>query len=273
MAKLSNLTLRIIFGLLGAALVVGGVLYNEWTLLLLFGTICCLTLIEFFGLLQKSGMHVSKVFAIVSGTSLFILHYLIQNNTLENKWYYALIALFFLFFILELFQQNVNPFYRIANTFLGITYIAIPYALFAGSAFIHEKYSSTIIMGTLLLLWANDIGGYIAGMSFGKHKLFERVSPKKTWEGSIGGAVLCLVTAWVCALYFTSLRLQDWLCIALIMIVFGSIGDLVESLFKRNLSVKDSGNIIPGHGGLLDRFDGLLIAAPFIATYLKLFVA
>lgn len=273
MNKLSNLTLRIIFGLLGAALVVGGVCYNEWTLLALFGTICCLTLVEFFNLLGQSGIRVNQVFAIVSGTLLFVIHYCIQNASLNSNWYYFTIGLVFLLFLIELFQQNDNPFYRIANTFLGIIYIALPYTLFASTAFIHGNYDSTIVMGLLLLLWANDIGGYIGGMSFGKHKLFERVSPKKTWEGSIGGAVLCFITAVVIAQYFTSLSLYNWLIIAILMVVFGSIGDLVESLFKRNLSVKDSGKLIPGHGGLLDRFDGLLIAAPFVVMYLKLFVS
>ena len=273
MAQFSNLTLRIIFGLIGAALVVSGVYYNEWTFLLLFGGICTLTLIEFFNLLHQSGIHVNRLFAIVSGSVLFVLHYLIENKTLDSNWYYALIAFIFLLFIIELFQQNINPFYRIANTLLGIIYIALPLALFAASAFIQGEYNNAIIMGILLLLWANDIGGYIAGMSFGKHKLYERISPKKTWEGSIGGAVLCFATAWVCSNYFVSLALTHWLAIAFIMVIFGSIGDLVESQFKRNLSVKDSGKLIPGHGGLLDRFDGLLIAAPFIVAYLKLFAS
>jgi phosphatidate cytidylyltransferase len=273
MAKLSNLTLRIIFGLLGAAIVVGGVFYNEWSLLVLFGTFCCLTLIEFFNLLNQSGIRVNQVFATITGTVIFTVHYLIQQTLLHSTWYYALLAFVFLLFLIELFQHNDNPFYRIANTFLGIIYIAIPYTLFASTAFIHGPYNSGVVMGLLLLLWANDIGGYIAGMSFGKHKLFERVSPKKTWEGSIGGALLSIVTAIVIAQYFTSLALQHWLALACIMVIFGSMGDLVESLFKRNLSVKDSGKLIPGHGGLLDRFDGLLIAAPFLVVYLKLFVS
>jgi phosphatidate cytidylyltransferase len=273
MAQLSNLTLRIIFGLLGAALVVTGVFYNEWTFLALFGGICTLTLVEFFNLLHKSGISVNRLFSTISGVILFVLHYLIQNNTLANKWYFAFVAFIFLIFIFELFQQNTNPFNRIANSFLGVIYIALPLALFAGTAFIQGAYNNALMMGILLLLWANDIGGYIAGMSFGKHKLYERISPKKTWEGSIGGAILCFLTAWVCAQYFVSIALTHWIAVAAIMVIFGSIGDLVESQFKRNLSVKDSGKLIPGHGGLLDRFDGLLIAAPFIAMYLKLFAS
>lgn len=273
MNKLSNLTLRIIFGLIGAALVVTGVLYNEWTFLLLFGLICGISLAEFFHLLHQSKIHLNRSFAVVTGVLLFIINYLIQNNTLSPKYYYVVVAFVFLLFLIELFQINENPFYRIANTFLGILYIALPLSLFSSAAFIRGSYDQTIVMGILLLLWANDIGGYIGGVSFGKHKLFERVSPKKTWEGSIGGALFSLGIAGFCAHFFPVLLLRDWVILSLIIVVFGSIGDLVESLFKRSLSVKDSGNLIPGHGGFLDRFDGLLIASPFLILYLKLFVA
>lgn len=271
MNKLSNLTLRIIFGLIGAAVVVTGVLYNEWTFLLLFGLVCGISLTEFFHLLHQSKMHLNRAFAIVTGVLLFLVNYLVQNNTLSSNYYYLVIAFVFLLFLIELFQINYNPFYRIANTFLGILYIALPLSLFASTAFIHGSYDQTIVMGILLLLWANDIGGYIGGVSFGKHKLFERVSPKKTWEGSIGGAVFSLGIAFACAHFFPHLALKDWLILSVIIVLFGSIGDLVESLFKRSLSVKDSGNLIPGHGGFLDRFDGLFIASPFLIMYLKLF--
>jgi phosphatidate cytidylyltransferase len=273
MNKLSNLTLRIIFGLIGAALVVAGVWYNEWTFLILFGLICGISLTEFFHLLAKSNMPLNKSFAVATGLLLFVINYLVQNNTLPSSYYYVIIAFVFLLFLIELFQTNLHPFHRIANTFWGVVYIALPLSLFSSIAFIHGSYDQGLVMGILLLLWANDIGGYIGGVSFGKHKLFERVSPKKTWEGSIGGALFGLGTARVCAHFFPSILLKDWIVLSLLIIVFGSIGDLVESLFKRNLSVKDSGNLIPGHGGFLDRFDGLFIASPFLIVYLKVFVA
>lgn len=273
MNKLSNLTLRIIFGLIGAALVVTGVFYSEWTFLLLFGLICGISLTEFFHLLHLSKMHLNRVFAVVTGVLLFVINYLVQNHTLPATYYYLVIAFVFLLFLVELFQINQNPFYRIANTFLGILYIALPLSLFTSTAFVHGSYDAGIVMGILLLLWGNDIGGYIGGVSFGKHKLFERVSPKKTWEGSACGAVMSLAVAWFCAHFFPNLLLKDWIVLSLIIIVFGSIGDLVESLFKRSLSVKDSGNLIPGHGGFLDRFDGLFIASPFLIAYLKIVAA
>jgi len=118
------------------------------------------------------------------------------------------------------------------------------------------------------MLWANDTGAYLSGRSFGKHKLFERISPNKTWEGFIGGILLAVVIALNLEHYFGALSKWEWVTMAVIIGVFGTLGDLVESMLKRSLGVKDSGNILPGHGGLLDRFDGLLMAAPLVFFFL-----
>jgi phosphatidate cytidylyltransferase len=125
-------------------------------------------------------------------------------------------------------------------------------------------------MGMLLLLWASDTGAYFAGVRFGRTKLFERVSPKKSWEGSIGGALASGLTAAILCYFFTDVNPVHWVLLAIIMVVAGTYGDLVESLFKRSIAIKDSGSAIPGHGGFLDRFDGLLISAPFVAALFKL---
>ncbi len=116
---------------------------------------------------------------------------------------------------------------------------------------------------------ANDTGAYLVGRKFGKHKLFERISPKKTWEGSFGGAILGLGVGYLNAQLFPDLSLFNWMIVALLVVVFGSLGDLVESMFKRSLGIKDSGKLLPGHGGILDRFDGIFIAAPVVYTYLR----
>jgi phosphatidate cytidylyltransferase len=125
-------------------------------------------------------------------------------------------------------------------------------------------------MGFFFILWANDSFAYLTGVSIGKHRLFERISPKKSWEGSIGGFVSGLLTAWVISIFFKEFDLINWIVIAAIIMIFGTFGDLVESLFKRSLKVKDSGNILPGHGGLLDRFDAVFLAAPAVFVYLIL---
>jgi len=126
------------------------------------------------------------------------------------------------------------------------------------------------VLGMLFILWASDTGAYFSGILFGKKKLFERISPKKTWEGSIGGAFLALVFAYGFSIYFKDLSLVQWLVAAALIVIAGIYGDLVESLFKRSIAIKDSGTSIPGHGGFLDRFDGLLLASPFVAVFISL---
>ena len=164
-----------------------------------------------------------------------------------------------------------KPFTNIAFTFLGIFYIAVPFALLNIAVFEDGYYNFEIILGCLLILWASDTGAYFAGTLFGKRKLFERISPKKSWEGFFGGALLALIFAYGMAYYFHSINLFQWMTVGIIIIVGGAFGDLVESLLKRSIEIKDSGDSLPGHGGFLDRFDGLLISAPFIVAFLEIF--
>lgn len=183
-----------------------------------------------------------------------------------------LLPLLPLVFIAELFGKAAKPFSSIGFTFLGLVYVVLPFILFFSLAFVEGRYNYRIPLGFLLILWANDTGAYLAGRAFGRHKLFERISPNKTWEGLAGGVVLALVLAAIVHHYFPVFTLSQWLAIAAIISVFGTLGDLVESMLKRSLQVKDSGNILPGHGGLLDRFDGLLLAAPMVYFLVVLFV-
>jgi phosphatidate cytidylyltransferase len=187
---------------------------------------------------------------------------------------FIILLLFFMIFISELFRKSLHPFINIALTLAGIFYIVLPFSFFICIGFasnIGVKYHPHFILGFLYLLWANDTGAYLIGSKFGKHRLFERISPKKSWEGSIGGAAIALLTAYAISIYFTDLNLKDWTIVALIIVVTGTLGDLVESMLKRSLNLKDSGNIFPGHGGMLDRFDGLLLSAPSVFFYLFFF--
>ena len=157
---------------------------------------------------------------------------------------------------------------------LGIIYASLPFTLVLDMAYSTTgSYSWQVVLGTLLLLWASDSGAYFAGKSLGKTKLFERISPKKTWEGSLGGLALSLIIAFGISNYlgWDDLQLWQWLSMSVIIVVIGGYGDLVESLLKRSLEIKDSGRAIPGHGGFLDRFDGLLLALPFLTAFLLLF--
>lgn len=177
--------------------------------------------------------------------------------------------------LLELYSNKEHPFSNIVHSIFPTLYVAVPFSLvylMSTSLFdvFQSEYRAPIVLGFYYTLWSNDTGAYLSGKAFGKHKLFERISPNKTWEGSIGGAVLAITVAILYGNYVNILPLWKWAGIGLIISIFGSMGDLVESLFKRSMNVKDSGKIMPGHGGILDRFDGLLIAAPFVFAFLML---
>jgi phosphatidate cytidylyltransferase len=174
-------------------------------------------------------------------------------------------------YIIKLYKKfERKPFTNIAFTFLGIFYIAIPFALLNIVAFDNGVYNYEIIVGCLLILWASDTGAYFAGTFLGKRKLFERISPKKTWEGFFGGALLALLFAYGLSNFFHSFTMLQWFIVGVIIVIGGTFGDLIESLLKRSIEIKDSSNALPGHGGFLDRFDGLLISVPFIAAYLEI---
>ena len=179
-----------------------------------------------------------------------------------------------LLFIASLYLKRTHPFADLALTLLGIWYGTIPFLFFIGLGFIQGDgtFNPYIPMGFLIILWSNDTGAYLAGRAFGKTKLFERISPNKTWEGFFGGMALAVLIALNLQQYFGSLDKVQWSCVAIVIAVFGTLGDLVESLLKRSLGIKDSGTLLPGHGGILDRFDGLLIAAPLVYLLLMFLI-
>jgi phosphatidate cytidylyltransferase len=270
--KLSNLQQRVIAGLVGGGIMVWLICWNEWSYFFLFFSICYFALREFYNLISSAGIKPNKLFGIISGLSIFTLLFLLEKKVVSYDFYYLLFASLFLLFLIELFKNNEKPFVNIAFSFLGNLYIAVPFALMNVSAFISGNYDFRIVLGILFLLWSNDVGGYFFGRFLGKNLLFPRVSPKKTWEGAIGGAFTSvLVSSLLYSIFNTKLCLYHWWIMSLIIVVAGSYGDLVESMLKRSLSLKDSAQAIPGHGGFLDRFDGLLLASPFVAAFLKLF--
>ncbi|HBK89074.1 MAG: phosphatidate cytidylyltransferase [Cyclobacteriaceae bacterium] len=268
----SNLAQRIITALFGAAVIIGGVVYNEWTYFAVFFFIALMTLWEFYGLAGLDGMVVQRTFGTICGMIIFTLSFLIEHKDISYRYYFLIFPLVSCVYMIKLYKKfERKPFTNIAYTFLGIFYVAMPYALLNIAAFESGTYNFEIIFGCLFILWASDTGAYIAGTLFGRRKLFERISPKKSWEGALGGAVLAFVFAFIMQLYFSVLAPWQWYCVAAIIIVGGIYGDLIESLLKRSIEIKDSGSILPGHGGFLDRFDGLLISAPFIVAFLEIF--
>ena len=270
--RYSNLGQRIIAGVIGAAVIIFSIWFSSWTYFLAFSVICAFTLLEFYKLVGLDGHFPLKFWGTFTGLMLYTIAFFIQKGILPVEYYFLLFPLGSLVFFIKLYKRDdKKPFTNIAFTFLGIFYVAVPFALLHAVVFILGDYSYQIILGLMLIIWASDTGAYFAGTKFGKHKLFERVSPKKSWEGSIGGAATAFLMALAISVFYDDLGTVEWLILASIAIVTATYGDLVESLFKRSIAIKDSGTSIPGHGGFLDRFDGLLLSVPFILTYLALF--
>jgi phosphatidate cytidylyltransferase len=270
--KYSNLTQRIITALIGVAVIIFGVVFSEWTYFAVFFIICFFSLREFYALSGLDGMVPLKTFGTICGMVVFCLSFLIEQGTISYRYYFLIFPMISLVYVIKLYKKlERKPFTNIAFTFLGIFYVAMPFALLNIAAFENGAYNYEIIFGCLFILWATDTGAYFAGTFFGKRKLFERISPKKSWEGAVGGAVLALIFAYIMAVNFQTLAFWQWMSIAVLIIVGGVYGDLVESLLKRSIEIKDSGDALPGHGGFLDRFDGLLISAPFIVAFLEIF--
>lgn len=270
--KFSNLIPGLLTGILGAAAVIFCVAFSGWTYFVVFFIMCLFSMLEFYKLSGLDGHVPQKAIGVASGLFIFCLSFFVENGMISYRYYFLIFPLISLVYIIKLYKRSERkPFTNIAITFLGIFYTAVPFALMNVAAYENGIYNYQIILGCLLILWATDTGAYFAGTIFGKRKLFERISPKKSWEGFIGGAILASAFAYGISVYFTSLALWQWLGVGCIIIVGGTYGDLVESLLKRSIEIKDSGDSLPGHGGFLDRFDGLLISAPFIVAFLEIF--
>jgi phosphatidate cytidylyltransferase len=269
----SNLGQRAITAFVGALVIIVGSIYSDWAYFLIFASILGFSQMEFYKLSGLDGMLPLKSFGTFMGLMIFCLTFMIQKEHLRTEYLYLIFPIVSLTFFIKLYKKtDKKPFTGVAFTFLGIFYVAVPISLLNLAVFaVDEVYNYEILIGCLLILWATDTGAYFAGTRFGKTKLFERVSPKKSWEGFLGGAFSAILVAFVLAKYFLVIEDWKWLVIAGIIIIAGTYGDLIESLFKRSIEIKDSGKVLPGHGGFMDRFDGLLLSAPFITAFLKIF--
>jgi phosphatidate cytidylyltransferase len=254
--------------------------FSGWVFALIFLIITVLGLWEFYGLITDENCQPQIYYGTLAGILIYsgtVLVNLVDwtGNNVNLVWvvfvpFLLPIPLFFASFILEIYRKKPNPLLNIATTNLGFLYVALPFSLlvyFNRHDTLQFHGFPVILVGYFACTWINDTAAYLFGRQFGKHKFFERISPKKTWEGTVAGAVFTLGVA--SGLYFLvqSMPFSDWMALACLVIFFGTHGDLVESLLKRSLNIKDSGNILPGHGGILDRFDTMLISAPFVFLY------
>lgn len=273
LTKLPELTQRIITALIGSTILLTSIWFNEWTYFVVFFLICMFACLEFYKLLGLDGNLPLKTYGTLNSLFIYVLTFFISRGSLSSEYYYLIFISLSAVYLIKLYiKKDKHPFTNIAFTFLGIIYVGVPFALINMAIYFDGVYRYEILIGILFILWANDSGAYFAGKNFGRRKLFKRVSPKKTWEGSVGGGILAVLVGISAFYYFDDLLpLWKWVSISLIIVVAGTYGDLVESLFKRSIRIKDSGKSIPGHGGFLDRFDGLLIASPFIVAFVHLF--
>lgn len=278
-SKQKNLIVRTITGILFVAVMVSGFL-NAMAMMLLFCIITGLTLWEYTGLVNNyvADTTVNRFISTVGGVYLFIAVGAWASGIVTG---FAVLVPYILtiiyLLISELYTKSANAVADWAYTMLGQLYIALPLALINILAFPVQDiqyYDMYLPLSVFILLWCNDAGAYCVGSLIGKHKLFPRISPGKTWEGSIGGGVIAIIAAGIIGYLVNHsdaghlLNVWEWLGLAVIVVVFGTWGDLVESLFKRTIGIKDSGNILPGHGGMMDRFDSSLMAIPAAVIYL-----
>lgn len=278
--KQKNLITRTIIGILFVAIMVAGFLSAHY-MVVLFATITGMTIWEYTGLVsQIEHVSINRFISTVAGVYFFVALAGQRLGFVEGFSVFVPYILTIIYlFIAELYLKNENPIMNWAYTMLGQMYIALPISMINVLAFQRDANGQMTIdmllpLSIFIFLWTNDTGAYCSGSLFGKHKLFPRISPAKSWEGSIGGGILVVIVAALIGYSTTNesgvnmLTIPQWIGLGIVVAVFGTWGDLVESLFKRTLGVKDSGNILPGHGGMLDRFDSSLMAIPAAVVYL-----
>ncbi len=252
-------------------------------------------MLEFYNLSNFALANPQKWLGIFTGWLFFTANYFYAIDFIQARYFIVFIPIFVLFFINELYLYHKRPFTSLAYSFIGLIYIAVPFSLLNYFVFrnninisdltdisnyeylINQNlfnsqkiyYTPYLILGFFSLIWLYDTFAYIVGILIGKHRLFERISPKKSWEGAIGGAVITIGLSTLFPYFLPILKWNQWLIFSILIVIFSTYGDLIESLFKRSLNIKDSGKILPGHGGILDRFDSVLIASPIAFIYLQ----
>jgi phosphatidate cytidylyltransferase len=270
---MNNFWQRTITGFTFVVILIGGIWFSEYSFYALFLLITILASKEFYQIVEKNGnIQLNKVGGIAASAILFSAVFYSRRFSPQDNTYLLIYFLFMIALILsELYRKKENPINNWAYLIMGQVFVALPFSLLNLLVFpiCGASFNPLFLLSLFVLIWANDTFAYLFGVSFGKHRLFERISPKKSWEGFIGGTICTLALGFVLAKTIGQMDTFRWLGFAAIVVAFGTWGDLTESLLKRTLDIKDSGNILPGHGGLLDRFDSLLLAVPVIAIYLQ----
>ncbi|KPK81872.1 MAG: hypothetical protein AMS27_15100 [Bacteroides sp. SM23_62_1] len=268
---MKNFTQRTITGLLYVAVIIISLYLHPFLFMSLLMIIMILAMIEFYRLITTENIKPQVLPGIVTGIIILLTSCVYAAGFIHTRILFLPAILVFLLFFIELFRHQGILAGNLAFTILGLIYITFPLSILILLGYptsIVEGFSLEIILGYLILLWLYDTGAYIIGSFAGRHKIMENISPGKSWEGFLGGLIISIGVAFAVAEFFPILDRTDWMIVALITAVTGTLGDFVESGLKRNAGVKDSGKILPGHGGMLDRIDSILLSVPFVYIYL-----
>ena len=272
----NNFIQRAVTGVLFVIVLVGCILYSPLSFGILFTIISVLSVHEFAQLVSKSSeVSINKTITALGGAYLFLaLMSFCTQQSVGARVFLPYLGLLLYMMITELYLKKKNPTGNWAYSMLSQLYVALPFALLNVLAFQNSPetgsvaYNPILPLSIFVFIWLSDTGAYCVGSLIGKHRLFERISPKKSWEGSIGGGIFSIASSLGFAHFFPFMPGWQWVGLAIVVVIFGTWGDLTESLMKRQLGIKDSGNILPGHGGMLDRFDSALMAIPAAVVYL-----
>jgi phosphatidate cytidylyltransferase len=270
---MKDIYIRSLTGAVIVFIIVGSILLNKFAFAAVFFIITLLGTHEFYKMLQVSKYHPQTNFGTLISTTLYTVLVLIAHSIISPLYLTLIVVLLFIIPIRELYRtDNDSPIPNISQTIFGILYVGLTFGLM-NFLFYHgyKGYESYhFILAFFVILWTSDSFAYITGVSFGKHKLFERISPKKSWEGFFGGLIAALIVGYTFSLFFNDFGTISWIGYAAVINIGGVYGDLIQSLFKRSLGLKDSGSILPGHGGILDRFDAAFVAIPVAIAYVVL---
>jgi len=271
----SKLVTRASTGLVFVAVMIG-VSYFKIGYFVLFSLLSIFSTLEFLKITkslrdEREAAFFRKFYTTLINFTTFVLTALIVFYGLDAKYLLIIPALLFGLFIIELYTKAESPFTNIAINLSSFVYIGIPFALLNFIVFHDGEYYEGILYGILIMIWIYDAGAYLVGSKFGKTPLFKRISPNKTIEGTVGGLLILTAVGFSLSYIFEAFTAFDWAVISWIIAYFSATGDLIESMLKRSLKIKDSGDLLPGHGGLLDRFDAFIFVIPFIALYVVVF--
>lgn len=258
--------------MLYVVIMMGAILLHPFAFAAVFGVLLFFTQYEFYAMVDDAGHNILRLPGTLLGILFFLISFGVANNFLPAPFEFSFIPIVFALFIIELFRPDKLTLQNSGLTLLGFVYIAVPFGLMNFVVHVshngNTNYYPWVLAGIFFILWVNDSFAYLTGSLLGKHKLCPKISPAKSWEGLIGGAVFAVIMGLVNAVLFQALSMLNWVIIAVLTVCFGTLGDLFESKIKREIGAKDSGNILPGHGGFLDRLDSLLFAIPAVFLWL-----